>query len=313
MVAQRWSSGTPSTSASPRDRRPAQPDIAELQAADEARSTRPKWLIMDVCGAYMRPLGGWFPVAKLVVLMGQLGVDEQAVRSALSRLTKRELLVPERRGGIRGYALASSALPLLGDADRRIFAHTAPATVREGWALVSFSIPEAERDKRHLLRSRLAWRGFGNLSSGLWMAPRRILSELTADVTRLGLEEYVTVFEGNHCGFTDLAAVVRRCWDLESLREMYADFLLTAEPMLGKWEGVRRPPGQEAFVDYTVALNQWRKFPYLDPGLPLELLPDGWEGRRAADVFFALRRKLEQPARRHVKATVFPDGPPPQD
>jgi phenylacetic acid degradation operon negative regulatory protein len=44
----------------------------------------------------------------------------------------------------------------------------------------------------------------------------------------------------------------------------------------------------------------------LDPGLPVELLPSGWEGRAAADLFFELRERLELPAVRHVEGVITP-------
>jgi phenylacetic acid degradation operon negative regulatory protein len=49
-------------------------------------------------------------------------------------------------------------------------------------------------------------------------------------------------------------------------------------------------------------LTDWRRLPYLDPGLPAELLPEGWIGIRAADLFFALQALLEAPARAYVKS-----------
>jgi phenylacetic acid degradation operon negative regulatory protein len=52
------------------------------------------------------------------------------------------------------------------------------------------------------------------------------------------------------------------------------------------------------------ALTDWRRLPYLDPGLPAELLPDGWIGIRAAGDFFALRALLEEPARAHVRQVI---------
>ena len=39
-------------------------------------------------------------------------------------------------------------------------------------------------------------------------------------------------------------------------------------------------------------------------GLPAELLPDGWIGIRAAGLFFALRERLEEPARAYVRAVT---------
>ena len=59
-----------------------------------------------------------------------------------------------------------------------------------------------------------------------------------------------------------------------------------------------------AFGDYVRALTDWRRLPYLDPGLPAELLPDGWAGVRAADVFFALRSRLAEPASAHVRRVL---------
>ena len=85
---------------------------------------------------------------------------------------------------------------------------------------------------------------------------------------------------------------------------MYDDFLERTEPVLDEWRLVGRPSGVDAFVDYTVALYRWRKFPYQDPGLPAEVLPDGWAGARAREVFFELHELLAVPALTHVRAVV---------
>ena len=44
----------------------------------------------------------------------------------------------------------------------------------------------------------------------------------------------------------------------------------------------------------------WRRLPFLDPGLPAELLPAGWNGLRADVAFGALQDRLAGPARAHV-------------
>ena len=70
------------------------------------------------------------------------------------------------------------------------------------------------------------------------------------------------------------------------------------------WEQDGLPGEREAFADYVRVLTDWRRLPYLDPGLPAELLPDGWVGIWAADLFFALRARLEEPARAYVKRII---------
>jgi phenylacetic acid degradation operon negative regulatory protein len=270
---------------------------------------RPKSLILDLYGAYIRRLGGWMAVSNLITLMGQLGVDEQAVRSAVSRMTRRGLLAQETRAGVRGYRLSDEALRVVAEGDRRIFSTIQPARLDDGWIVVAFSVPEDERDRRHVLRSRLTWMGFGMVANGVWMAPRRMLPELRDTVRRLEFERYVHVFDGTYGGFEELERLVRRCWDLDGLRAMYRGFLREFEPVLERWTATTPDPVElRAFVDYTSVLDRWRRFPYLDPGLPVELLPSGWEGRAAANLFFGLRGRLEPPAVRHVEG-VGASGP----
>jgi DNA-binding transcriptional regulator PaaX len=60
----------------------------------------------------------------------------------------------------------------------------------------------------------------------------------------------------------------------------------------------------DAFADYVRVLTDWRHLPYLDPGLPEELLPEDWIGIRAADLFFTLKSQLEEAARAHVTDVI---------
>lgn len=286
-----WTGATPSMAVSPRSR-----------PGGIAGTGQSSMLIMDVCGAYMRPLGGWFAISKIVQLMQQLDVDEAATRSALLRMRRKGLLVPESRRGARGLQLTSQALTALADTDQRIFGTPIPARLGDGWVLVSISVPESERAKRHVLRSRLSWLGFGNLSNGLWLAPRRALDALAATVAELGFERYVLLFEARYSGFADLASLVREAWDLEELTALYQEFIQWCEPVARRWEQAARPEGVAAFADYTLSVYHWRKFPYLDPGLPTELLPADWPGFRAAELFSAVRARLERAALEHVRA-----------
>ena len=64
-----------------------------------ARSARPRHLIVTVYGLYARSDGGWLSVAALIRLLAELGVDEPAVRSAISRLKRRGILEARRQAG----------------------------------------------------------------------------------------------------------------------------------------------------------------------------------------------------------------------
>lgn len=263
-------------------------------------AARPRSLILTFYGAFVRGLGGWIAISHLVELMALVDLDAQAVRSAISRLKRRGWLLPERRDGQAGYALSELARSALDQADERIYAGPRPADPDEGWGLVVFSVPEAERHRRHVLRSRLAWLGFGNHAPGVWIAPRRLLAPAREHLRALGLADYVDLYEASYAGFGDLRDLVDRSWDLAGLRAMYASFVTDHRPVAERWADPDRVDGPAAYVDYLTTLDRWRALPFLDPGLPAGLLPDGWEGHAAAALFRRVVDRLAEPAFDHV-------------
>ncbi|ODU25968.1 MAG: PaaX family transcriptional regulator [Pseudonocardia sp. SCN 73-27] len=268
---------------------------------------QPGRLILTVYGLYARERGGWLPIAGLVRLLGEVGINVQAVRSAIHRLKRRGLVDAQRRADAAGYALSDDAHGLLAEGDVRIFGHTRGAA-DDGWLLVVFSVPDTERAKRYQLRSTLTRLGFGTVSPGTWIAPRHLEAATVETLERAGLAGFTQVFAGPHVAGGDLAGLVASWWDLDGLQELYADFLDRFEPVGARWLSGDDGPGDDAraFVDLVDMLTAWRRLPYADPGLPLELLPAGWNGERAHELFAALSARLREPAARHVEALLGP-------
>jgi phenylacetic acid degradation operon negative regulatory protein len=265
-----------------------------------ARSARLRHLIITVYGLYARHDGGWLSVATLIRLLADLGIDEPAVRSAISRLKRRGILQSRRHDGAAGYQLSAEALAILREGDARIF-RRGRATPADGWVLAVFSVPESERHRRHVLRSELTRLGFGMVAPGVWIVPAHPRDTTAETLRRLELDAYADLFRADHLAFGDPAAKVRQWWDLDELERHYESFIRAHEPAL-RALGSGPAGGPEAFAGYVRVLTDWRRLPYLDPGLPAELLPDGWVGIRAAELFFALRALLEEPARAYVKS-----------
>ncbi|WP_018349066.1 PaaX family transcriptional regulator [Longispora albida] len=245
----------------------------------------PRALIVTVYGLYARETGGWMSIAALIRILGELGVDEPAVRSAMSRLKRRGLLEPRRHDGSAGYALTEAAAHLLREGDERIF-HPRRGQVSDGWVLVVFSVPETERQRRHTLRSQLTRLGFGTAAPGVWVAPAHRYAIVRDTLDRLDLSQYVTLFVGETPGIVDIEA----WWDLPELRTLYEEFLAAYSAVTG----------ENALADWVRALTAWRRLPYLDPGLPHELLPADWPGTAAHDLLHTLERKLAGPAHDRV-------------
>lgn len=284
----------------------AEAELVDL-VAGERNAPQPRALIVTVYGLYAREVGGWLSVSTLIRLMAELGVDEPAVRSAISRLKRRGLLEPERRNRLAGYALSSAGREVLVEGDQRIFQHRA-ASLADGWLLAVFSVPESERQRRHTLRSRLTWLGFGTAAPGVWVAPAHLYQATRATLERYGLDRYVNLFRADYLAFGKLPEQIGTWWDLTGLQRLYGDFIAGQRPVLLKWRarveaGLGDPSdhGAEAFADWVRALTAWRRLPYLDPGLPIEVLPPDWKGAAAAQLFHDLQDMLSESAHDHVR------------
>ena len=265
----------------------------------------PRQLITSLYGLYAREEHDWISVASLVRLMADLGVDAAAVRSSVSRLKKRDVLRSVKVDGRAGYALAPQTLEILREGDRRIFSRTR-ATADDGWLVVVFSVPESERDKRHALRSQLVRLGFGTAAPGVWVAPGTLYDEAVHALDRLSLTGFTEFFRGDYLGAGDVRARVESWWDLADIEAQYAEFHTVYAPVLTTTRRRETSP-QDAFRTYVPMLTAWRRLPYLDPGLPLELLPDGWQGVRAEELFTALDAALRAPAWEHAHAALVRD------
>ncbi len=275
--------------------------LQEEATAPSRGGVQARALIVTIYGLYAREVGGWLSISALIRLMAALGVEEPIVRSAISRLKRNGFLVSERIDGVAGYALSSQARGILREGDRRIFERPR-AQAGEGWLMAVFSVPESERDKRHQLRSRLTWLGFGTVTSGVWIAPAHIESEARDALESSELTDYVDLFRADYVAFRPQREQVAKWWDLDALEGLYEDFVAVYRRILTRWLNRRRDHDQAAFADYVQVLTHWRRLPYLDPGLPADLLPREWLGAQAADIFFELHERLAPPAHRYVKA-----------
>ena len=276
---------------------------------DVAPMPRHQHLIVTVYGLYARNQEGTFAVADLIQLLGDLGVESAGVRSSVSRLKKRGVLVSLRRGGSAAYRLSPELEDVFTAGDERIFA---PRRARkdDAWLLASFSVPEAQRHLRHKLRTILTRVGCGQVSPGLWIAPGNLADEVEQQLRRAGLMDYVDLFKATHLTKGHIHEKVGQWWDLPALEALYTDFLERHEPVLHRWQQLEGEDSEspellkQAFADYVPMVTEWRRLPYMDPGLPEEYLPDKWHGLAAQELFTKLHELLGPKAQRYALSIV---------
>lgn len=260
-------------------------------------------LARSFVGSWLRDLDGWVATADVVRLLGDAGVSPSSARTALSRLKGKGVLVAQARDGVPGYRLADDAHPMLARGDRRIYGHR-QMRADEPWMLVVFSVPEAQRSLRHRMRAQLTWLGCGSVTPGVWIGPGHLLTETRQVLEEVRLLGFATLFTtGTPVTDGSLADAVPRWWDLDELATRYEDFLAVARPVAQRW-AVGTQPARQAFADHLHVIDAWRSIPYLDPGLPEDLLPAHWPGAEGVALFARLQQRLHDPARRHLLAAT---------
>ena len=247
--------------------------------------------LFDLYGDHLRARGGRAPVAALVRLLAPLGVAAPAVRTAVSRMVRQGWLEPVRLPEGPGYALSPRAVRRLDDSAARIY-RTQDASWDGIWHLMVTDLP-GERSRRDRLRAGLTFLGYAQLDDATWIGPR--WSEEVdglLEVEALRAERFAARHDGDSLG------LVRRAWDVEGLARAYTRWLADAATLVSA--AGTDPDDEQAFATRSRLVHEWRKFLFLDPGLPRELLPGDWPGDKAAEFFDAESGRLGPGAARFV-------------
>src|SRR5512141_1815401 len=101
-------------------------------------------MIITLYGDYIRHAGGSIWIGSLIRLLSYFGLSQQAVRSTVSRMTRRELLCINRIGSRSYYSLTEKSARMIAGGATRIFQFNTPRKPWDGqWHLVTYSVPES--------------------------------------------------------------------------------------------------------------------------------------------------------------------------
>jgi phenylacetic acid degradation operon negative regulatory protein len=270
-------------------------------------------MVFTLYGDYIRYRGGEAWIGSLIRLLRPIGLSGQAVRSTLSRMARKGWLKSRTSGRFSYYSLTPKSIKLLEEGAQHLFQPRAdPWDGR--WHVLVYSIPEAKRHLRRKLQRRLRWLGFGTLNHATWISPRDLHDEVGQVVNAFNIRPYVEFFTAEHRDFSSDAEIAARCWDLKRLRRYHAALIARYEPLYkqdkARIEAGHRLQPETCFVRRFKLIDEYLSSPYVDPNLPLELLPEDWLGGRAAHLFQQYHEMLIAQAEAFVE-TVLEKAPKP--
>lgn len=267
---------------------------------------KPRSIVFDLFGDYVRYDGGEIRLRALTQLLEAFDVGESTVRVVMNRMRKEGWFDARRDGRETVYLLTERSWRLLDEGRERIFERASRQWDRR-WSMVIYTVPESDRALREELRKELAWLGFGSLAASTWVSPwdrLGMVEERFADQPGIRLDLL-------RCESTGLAKdreMVGRCWDLDALNADYEELLRSYRPRMSDYRSGRLEP-RDALVERMRLTHDYRLFPFRDPGLPDELVPAGWRGAEAHELFLAAHDLLREPAEEYYRSAAGEQSP----
>ncbi|MFC3166735.1 PaaX family transcriptional regulator C-terminal domain-containing protein [Paracoccus fontiphilus] len=240
--------------------------------------------IVTVYGDVVVPRGEVLWIGSLIAICARIGISENLVRTAVSRLVAAGRLEGERVGRRSFYRLAPAARTEFAGAARLLYARPAPSG--EWLVMLHPDMPE-DLARRH----RMA-----RIGGDMWLCPAR--GELP-DTGGL-------VLRAVPAGGLDQLPRLAEFWDLAALAHGYRMVLERFGPLAG---GPALPPG-DALIARLLLVHLYRGVLLRDPGLPPEALPSDWPGTEAQALFRSLYSALTPLAEPHIAQVMEGEGGP---
>jgi phenylacetic acid degradation operon negative regulatory protein len=238
-------------------------------------------ILLTILGEFVYPEERPVWTSTLLHVLTGMGIEEKTARQAIARGAAAGWITPGRSGREVSWHLTSSGRQLIEEGEARVESLSIDTLPWNGtWLILIITIPESSRIVRRRLYSSLHWVGFGNPTPGIWVSPhpeREGEAKRIVDDLKLSASTFSFVGSCASIGLSD-RDLVERAWNLGAVETYY-------EEILDRFKELQPQEGDSSLFAHVQLVNQWQRFPFIDPQLPNALLPPDWIGRRAAVLF----------------------------
>lgn len=243
---------------------------------------------------------GTLKLSSLLEIMKVFGKNETAVRMALSRASKAEILINMRKGNEVSYALTSEGREVIELWNTGVKCFWQRYQLRNKswngkWYFLNINLNEDKKSLKPVIIDKLQQIGFASISTNIWMNPYYLRDEVAALVDEYSIKDAVVQIYGEMEIYKNINEFLDEIFCIGKLKASYNDFVKTYKDKLDESKIVFQ---KKDFTDCGIALPLlhelgWNFFNIAseDPILPRELLPI-WEGDEAADIMKEFREIL---------------------
>ena len=236
-----------------------QPLLKRLHGAGRLRVGS---LVISIFGDLVQPRQQAISVQELLALTSHVGIEENAVRTALSRLSKEGWVERHKDGRHAFYALNESGKATFLQATERIYSHSFVSSFSQ-WNLGYFEDPIGyTKDEMPL--------GF-------------TLSKHWQLINDEDVHHFAQSRNGSNCMLFPTTAVDTPLWVLDNLlpdalTRHYTDLLADIQPLIEARDALTGLSPLCALTLRFLLIHSWRRIVLRHPLMPQNLLPCDWPG-----------------------------------
>lgn len=268
--------------------------LADLvNAVDHHKKLRVWSLIITFFGDAVMARGGVVSAQTIQAVFEKLSVNDNAIRTALSRLAADGWIVTERRGRNAFYQLAPSGYEPFQKASAKIYASTATHSSTSEKLYVALLPPDKEVQALWL-----------NHPQSTLVTPRCVLFTGPLDELKMLSDQTNALILDQTVGDipdwlsqillpTDLAA------DMRSLMSNFANLT-----------GLDDLPPIDALSQRLLLIHEWRRICLRIPDIPTALFPANWKEAECRTLVGTLYRQLFETSERWLDDNIGPLKPP---
>lgn len=244
--------------------------LSELHSAGKLRV----WsIIITLFGDAIAPRGGVIGLSSIQDVLQILGIEPNAVRTALSRLAKDGWIKRQKVGRQSFYLLTDDGLKLFETATTRIYAAGPPRWDGNFQLVICKDRDQKSRSKT--LRT-MRQKGFGSPSADLYVKPINKDEDIASEAVN-----ELAVMRASDLQTDSLHSFVAETWQTSTLNLRYKKFLAKYRPIEIASKSGSFTNLSECLALRLMLIHDWRRLVLQDVDLPIELKPDDWLGEEA--------------------------------
>lgn len=259
---------------------------------------KPSSMLFTIIGDYYHQFDMKVWVGSLITYLKQFQFNEGTIRVTLTRLSQQGLLDSIKVGQKSFYYVTPKGRKRITEGTSRVY-HLKDRKWDGQWRIVFYNFPESLREKRDQFRKELQWNGFACKENNVWISPHNSFSRVIELIEEYEIQEYVDFFTARYDGPKNYRNIAHKAWNLEEIENAYKSFLNQFEK---KYEEMYRLfvrdelKEDQCFKERAILVHEYRKFLFIDPRLPKEMLPSQWIGDEAWEFFKDFHLFLSQKA-----------------